>query len=153
MCHVCVPGCLMRYGSSRGALCVSLCNVKNGCVECVRLAVLCMQLQCKCVCACVCVYTLSLSSGSGGPHGRGREFLGTRPLTVKHFRGCPSKNLMTSADRAWILGFFPPPTPTVVKHCMFGMQNMNPADTSGNMELTHKPETTAANTTKCSELF
>jgi len=32
----------------------------------------------------VCVQT------EGGPNGRGRVFLGTGPLTVKHFRGCPS---------------------------------------------------------------
>ena len=37
--------------------------------------------------ATVCVCTL----GYGGRHGRGREFLGTMPLTVKHFRGCPSQ--------------------------------------------------------------
>lgn len=37
----------------------------------------------------VCVYKLSL--GCGGPHGRGREILGNRPLAVKHFRGRPSK--------------------------------------------------------------
>lgn len=33
------------------------------------------------------------------------------------------------------------------------MQNMNPVDVNSNTEITHKPETTAANTTKCSELF
>lgn len=37
--------------------------------------------------AALCVYKLRFECG--GPHGRGREFLGTEPLTVKYFRGCP----------------------------------------------------------------
>lgn len=48
--------------------------------------IMCIQLQFVCMYVCVC-----LRLGCGGPHGRGREFLGTRPLTVKHFRGCPSQ--------------------------------------------------------------
>lgn len=66
------------------------------------------QKVCVCMCACVClrvcvyvcVYKLSLSCG--GPHGRGREFLDSNSKT---FQRLSVTNLMTSADRVWILAF------------------------------------------------
>lgn len=54
----------------------------------------------KNVCLCVCVYKLGLSWG--GPRGRGREFLGSNSKT---FQRLSVTNLMTSADRVWILAF------------------------------------------------
>lgn len=57
------------------------------------------QKVCVCVCLCVCVYKLSRC---GGRHGRGREFLDSNSKT---FQGLSVTNLMTSADRVWILAF------------------------------------------------
>lgn len=35
-------------------------------------------------------------------------------------------------------GFSPPPTPTAIKPCMFGMQNMDPVDENSNTDIAHK---------------
>lgn len=60
------------------------------------------QKVCVCTCAGVyaCVYKLSLSCG--GPRGRGREFLDSNSKT---FQRLSVTDLMTSADRVWILAF------------------------------------------------
>lgn len=132
MCHVCTEKLRVFYAVFRCAARSSSCS--KG-VQ-FQHAELYTQHAELCVFVCLCVQTRTLLWGSTR---EGEGFLGTGPLTGKHFIGC-LRILMTSAGIR--LDFGPPPTTDTSSYktnCMFGMQNMAPTT-----HITHRPENIAA---------
>lgn len=85
-----------------------------------------------CVFVCVCVYEPWLWGSTWERAG----VPGHQAFNSKTFQGLSVTRANDFSRRSLDFGFSPPLTPTAIKHCMFGMQNMEAVDENSNTHHT-----------------